>query len=200
MDRAASNRGTFRLSRASARSSRPPRALLTGPAMSSPRSSFRPAGTANLIMCPLPTLIWPVRVLSLGFDDFAECLNRSDRQHRRGRQCAPPPMLTIQNRYMRADQVCPLGYERRLPLILLETFYCGHITSRSAGSAHARTDSLVKIPVDAGGSYIFANGDTTGWGLHADLCVCSLNCPSPLPLTLAQPEWLGSRRVDQLRL
>ena len=62
----------------------------------------------------------------------------------------------------------------------METYYFG--ADKPAGKA-------------SGPQYILANGDTTGFGLHADLCVIPLPCfalfNNSLTLRSVQCQWLG---------
>lgn len=55
---------------------------------------------------------------------------------------------------------CPLGYERRIPGILIETFYIG-AEDFGPGPFGLWGDNGPDVP-----SYILANGDTTGYGLQ----------------------------------
>jgi len=54
---------------------------------------------------------------------------------------------------------CPKSHPRRLPVILLESF---HSTDNGKKSG-------IKLPKAGQPHYILANGDTTGFGLHADM-------------------------------
>lgn len=59
----------------------------------------------------------------------------------------------------------PVGYERRIPSILVETFYFGYGTSgwmqwyQGPGDEFGGNGNLAP-------TYILANGDTTGYGLQ----------------------------------
>jgi len=57
---------------------------------------------------------------------------------------------------------CPPGYERRIPSILVETFHFGPADFPD-GPAGPWGSNGPDVP-----TYILANGDTTGYGLHAD--------------------------------
>ncbi|KAL7007560.1 hypothetical protein EMMF5_003024 [Cystobasidiomycetes sp. EMM_F5] len=57
---------------------------------------------------------------------------------------------------------CPKGYEHRIPIILIETFHIG------AGDFADGPAGKWGSNGDAAPTYILANGDTTGYGLHAD--------------------------------
>jgi hypothetical protein len=60
---------------------------------------------------------------------------------------------------------CPVGYERRIPSILVETFYFGYGTNgwmqwyQGPGDEFGGNANLAP-------TYILANGDTTGYGLQ----------------------------------